>query len=72
MCFPSLGIHSVEGLFLVGALFPFDGGGEEKEREKKRGKKKRKKSPRGRRVSLGLDPPCWLCRGLQLLGAIKG
>jgi hypothetical protein len=25
----------------------------------------------GRRVSLGLAPPCWLCHGSQLLGAIK-
>jgi hypothetical protein len=21
---------------------------------------------------MGLDPPCWLCHGSQLLGAIKG
>jgi hypothetical protein len=28
--------------------------------------------PWGRRVSWGLDLPCWLCSVLQLLGAIKG
>jgi hypothetical protein len=56
MCFPSLGIHSVEGLFLVGALFPFDGGGEEKEREKKRGKKKKKKITTGKEGFLGAGP----------------
>jgi hypothetical protein len=28
--------------------------------------------PWGRRVSLGLDPPCWLCSELQLLAATKG
>jgi hypothetical protein len=42
--------------------------GEEKERKKKR----RKKSLWSRMFSLGLDLPCWLCRGLQLLGANKG
>jgi hypothetical protein len=26
----------------------------------------------GEKISPGLDPPCWLCSGLQLLGAIKG
>jgi hypothetical protein len=40
--------------------------GEEKEREKK------KILPWWRRVSLGLDLPCWLCSGSQLLGSIKG
>jgi hypothetical protein len=40
--------------------------GEEKQR------KKRKKLLWRRRVSLGLDSPCWLCSRLQLLGAIKG
>jgi hypothetical protein len=43
--------------------------GEEKERKKKR---RNKKSLWGRRVSWGLDPPCWLCSRLQLLGAVKG
>jgi hypothetical protein len=55
-------------LILVDALFPLDGGwkieGKTKEKEKS--------SPRGRRVSLGLDPHYWLCSELQLLGAIKG
>jgi hypothetical protein len=39
---------------------------EEEEKERK------KKSPWGRRVSPGLDLPCWLCCKSQLLGAIKG
>jgi hypothetical protein len=69
--FPSLAIQGVEGLILVGALFLFDGGGEEKERKKKRGKKKGKKPPWGRRVSLGLDPPSQLCSGWMLLGVMK-
>jgi hypothetical protein len=42
--------------------------GEEKESKKKR----RKKLPWGRRVSLGLDLPCWLCSRSQLLTTIKG
>jgi hypothetical protein len=46
--------------------------GEEKEGKKKRGKKKEKKLPQERKVSPGLDLPCWLCSMLQLLGAIKG
>jgi hypothetical protein len=50
-------------LILVGALFFLDGKVEEKEG---------KKSPWGRRISLELDPPCWLCSGSQMLGAIKG
>jgi hypothetical protein len=71
--FPGLGVQGVEGLILVGALFPLDGGGEEKERRKKKEeRRRRKKSPWGRRISPGLDPPCWLCSGSQLLGAIKG
>jgi hypothetical protein len=41
--------------------------GEEKERKKG----KEKKLPCVRRVSQGLDLPCWLCSRLQLLGAIK-
>jgi hypothetical protein len=32
--FLGLGVQGVEGLILVGALFPLDGGGEEKERKK--------------------------------------
>jgi hypothetical protein len=64
VAFPGIGVQGVRGLILVGTLFPLDGGGEEKERKKK--------SPWGRKVSPRLDPPCWLCSGLQLLGAIKG
>jgi hypothetical protein len=41
-------------LILVDALFPLDGGWR---REGKK-KEKEKTSPQGRRVSLGLDPPC--------------
>jgi hypothetical protein len=33
---------------------------------------KRREIASGRRVIPGLDPPCWLCCGSQLLGAIKG
>jgi hypothetical protein len=40
------------------------GEGEEKEIKKK-------KSPWGRRISLGLGPPCWLHHGSQLLGELK-
>jgi hypothetical protein len=32
--FPSQGVQVVEGMILVGALFPLDGGEEEKERKK--------------------------------------
>jgi hypothetical protein len=39
--FPGLGVWSVEGLILVGPLFPLDGE-EEKERKKKRERKKEK------------------------------
>jgi hypothetical protein len=28
--------------------------------------------PWGKRVSQGLDPPCWLCSGSQMLDATKG
>jgi hypothetical protein len=35
-------------------------------------RRKEKKLLWGRRIFLGLDPPCWLCIELQLLGAIKG
>jgi hypothetical protein len=62
--FHGLGVQGVKGLILVDALFPLDGGEEEKERKKK--------SPWGRRASQRLDPPCWLCSGSHLLGAIKG
>jgi hypothetical protein len=55
-------------LILVDALFLLD-----RERRREGNKKvKEKKSLWRRRVSLELDPPCWLCSGLQLLGAIKG
>jgi hypothetical protein len=43
---------------------------EGKERQNKR--RRKKKSLQGRSISMGLDPPCWLCRGSQLLDAIKG
>jgi hypothetical protein len=68
--FPGLGVQSVESLILVGALFLLDGG---RRREgKKKEKMKEKKFLWRRRVSLGLDLPCLLCSGSQLLGAIKG
>jgi hypothetical protein len=44
----------------------------EEDEEKERKKKRRKKSLWGRRFSLGLEPPCWLCNGSPLLGTIKG
>jgi hypothetical protein len=60
----------VEGLILVDALFLLHG---RRRREgKKKEKEKRKKLPWERRVSPGLDLPCWLCRRSLLLGAIKG
>jgi hypothetical protein len=55
-------------LILVYALFLLNIG---RRREGKK-KEKEKISPWQRRVSLGLDLPCCLCCGLQLLGAIKG
>jgi hypothetical protein len=58
-------------LILVDALFPLDGG-RKREGEKKQQKKRREKSLWGRKVSLGLDTPCWLCHESQLLRAIKG
>jgi hypothetical protein len=68
--FHGLGVQSIDGLILVGALFMLEGG---KRREgKKKRKEDRKKSLWERRVSLGLDLPFWLCSGLQLLDAIKG
>jgi hypothetical protein len=42
--------------------------GEDKEKKKK----KEREMAMGRSVSLGLDPPCWLCHRSQLLGEIKG
>jgi hypothetical protein len=56
----------VKSLILVSGLFLLNGGRRKKE------KKKKKKSAMGKRVSPGVDPACWLCSGLQLLGAIKG
>jgi hypothetical protein len=44
---------------------------EKRRKGKKRGNKKKKMVIMGK-VSLGLDPPCWLCSRSQLLGAIKG
>jgi hypothetical protein len=64
--FHRLGVHDVKSLILVDALFPLDRG------KRREGKIKEKKSPRGSRVSLGLNLLCWLCSGLQPLGAIKG
>jgi hypothetical protein len=66
--FHRLGVQDVKSLILVGALFLLDGG------IRREGKKKEKKKTNcmGRRVSLGLDPACWLCSRSQLLGAIKG
>jgi hypothetical protein len=63
--FHELWVRDVESLILVDDLFPLDGG---RRRERKK-KEKKKKFLWGRRVSPGLDPPCWLCRGSQLLGA---
>jgi hypothetical protein len=54
-------------LILVDALFLLD---QARRREGKK-KGKEKKLPCVRRVSQGLDLPCWLCSRLQLLGAIK-
>jgi hypothetical protein len=62
--FHGLGVQDVKSLILVGALFPFDGG--RREGKKKEKKKKKKSSPWGRRVYLGLDPPCWLFSRSQL------
>jgi hypothetical protein len=70
--FPRQGVQCVKGLILVGALFPFDGGRKREGKEKEKRKENRKKSLWGMRVSPGLDPPCWLCSGSQLLGAIRG
>jgi hypothetical protein len=71
--FPGLGVQGVEGLILVGALFPLDGGREEKEREKKE-ERKGKKHCHGE----GGFPWGWthlagcVRSGSQLLGATKG
>jgi hypothetical protein len=40
--FAGIGVQGVEGLILVGSLFPLDGGGEEKERRKKKRKEENK------------------------------
>jgi hypothetical protein len=56
-------------LILVDALFLLDGG---RRREWKNKRREEKKLLWRRRVSPRLDPLCWLCRGLQLLGAITG
>jgi hypothetical protein len=55
-------------LIWVDAVFLLDGG---RKREGKK-TKRREKSPWRRKVSPGLDLPCWLCHGSQLLGAFKG
>jgi hypothetical protein len=54
----------LQSLILVDVLFPLDVG--------RRREGKKKKSFLGRRDFLRLELPCWLCCGLQLLGAIKG
>jgi hypothetical protein len=41
------------------------------ERMRREGEKEKREITLGRKVSLGLDPPCWLCHVSQLLGAIK-
>jgi hypothetical protein len=63
--FHGLRVQDIESLILVDALFLLDQG------RRREGKKKEKKSPWGRRVFPGLDPPCLLCSMLELLGAIK-
>jgi hypothetical protein len=63
--FNGLYVQDVKSLILVVFLFLLD-------RRRKEERKKGKKSPWGRRVSLGLNLPCWLCSRLQLLGAITG
>jgi hypothetical protein len=67
--FPRLGVQGIESLILFDALFLLEGG---RRREGKKKEKKVEKLPWGRRVSPGVDLSCSLCRGLQLLGAIKG
>jgi hypothetical protein len=61
--FHRLRVQDVENLILVDALFLLDGG--------RRREGKKKKLLCRRRVSPGLDPPCWLCSMSQLLGASK-
>jgi hypothetical protein len=63
------GFRMSQNLILVDAPFLLDGG---RRTEGKRKKKRREKLLWGRRISPGLDLPCWLCHGSQLLGAIKG
>jgi hypothetical protein len=69
--FHGLGVEHVESFILVSALFLRDGGWR---REKKKKEEKRNKNHpgEGRRVSLELDPLCWLYSRSQLLGEIKG
>jgi hypothetical protein len=55
------GAQDVESLILVNALFQLDGG-------RREGKKKNHMGEEGFIIA----PPSWLCRGSQLLGAIKG
>jgi hypothetical protein len=38
--FPILGVQGIEGLILVGALFPLDGGGERRKKKKIKEEKK--------------------------------
>jgi hypothetical protein len=42
-----------------------------RQKKKKKKEKRSEKSPWGRRVFPGLDPPCWLCHVSQVLGPIK-
>jgi hypothetical protein len=57
-------------LILADALFYLIEEGEEKEKKTK--KKRREKNTMVEDSFPELDPPCWLCHGLQLLGVIKG
>jgi hypothetical protein len=52
--FPGLGVWSVEGLILVGPLFPLDGE-EEKERKKKKIAMRKECFPRSRPVLLAVQ-----------------
>jgi hypothetical protein len=63
--FHGLGIQDAESLILIDGLLTLDG-------RRKRERKKKIIWPWERKLSPGLDSPCWLCSGLQLLGAIKG
>jgi hypothetical protein len=68
--FHGLRVQGVKVLILVGALFLVDGG--RRTEGKKKTDRQKEKSLWGTRIFLGLDPLCWLCRELQVLGAIKG